>query len=66
MNVIIRLYSVSILVLMEYDLKAEKNQTQGQTDNVSILVLMEYDLKDTGFVGQLYIIVGFNPCSNGI
>ena len=57
---------VSILVLMEYDLKVSVSPLPHPDIRVSILVLMEYDLKDRMANIPVFGNFGFNPCSNGI
>ena len=57
---------VSILVLMEYDLKDDKFPRFQPQTHVSILVLMEYDLKVWPNWKIQAGTASFNPCSNGI
>ena len=58
-------YSVSILVLMEDDLKGTKRNYNQTKLNVSILVLMEDDLKAADCFAISENAAGFNPCFNG-
>ena len=60
------LWFVSILVLMEYDLKDDKFPRFQPQTHVSILVLMEYDLKVWPNWKIQAGTASFNPCSNGI
>jgi len=63
----IPLCTVSILVLMEFGLKAKDRTTYVFTiQRVSILVLMEFGLKEEIVASQKLLMLGFNPCFNGI
>jgi len=52
---------------MEFGLKAKDRTTYVFTiQRVSILVLMEFGLKEEIVASQKLLMLGFNPCFNGI
>ena len=59
------IYRVSILVILEVDIKPVDRATSANCCVVSILVILEVDIKQISDKYELEKITSFNPCYSG-